>query len=200
MKSDGAVERLWGLVDERRRGVRPKDEVDAQIWREFGAEASVVYTDLGGFSRQVAKFGIIHFLEIIHRQREVFGPLIATHGGTLLKIEADSLLISFKDPRSALACTMAMRAKCRDENVGRAPEEHLILCAGIGHGRVLAVSDVDMFGQEVNSASKLGEDAAKGNEILVTPAFHAALGEVDGVRWTPFEAGIVGAETCYRLD
>jgi class 3 adenylate cyclase len=41
------------------------------------------------------------------------------------------------------------------------------LCIGIGFGRILQLDD-DAFGDEVNLAYKLGEDIAKGREILIT--------------------------------
>lgn len=50
----------------------------------------------------------------------------------------------------------------------------MLLCVGIGYGRVLRIGDLDVFGAEVNAASKLGEDIAKANEVLVTQAARAA--------------------------
>ena len=32
--------------------------------------------NLSGFSRFVAEFGIIHFLQVIHESRRIFGPCI----------------------------------------------------------------------------------------------------------------------------
>jgi class 3 adenylate cyclase len=39
---------------------------------------------------------------------------------------------------------------------------------GIGYGEVLIVQDEDLYGAEVNLASKLGEDLASRNEVLLT--------------------------------
>jgi class 3 adenylate cyclase len=60
-------------------------------------------------------------------------------------------------------------------NQNRAPEEHVLLGVGLGFGRVLRIGDSDVFGAEVNAASKLGEDTAKAYEILVTEAAYQAL-------------------------
>jgi class 3 adenylate cyclase len=42
------------------------------------------------------------------------------------------------------------------------------LSVGIDFGRVLLIGDIEFFGDPVNTASKLGEDLATRNEVLVT--------------------------------
>src|SRR5256886_5385868 len=39
---------------------------------------------------------------------------------------------------------------------------------GIGYGEILVIENEDIFGSEVNLASKLGEDLAQRGEILLT--------------------------------
>ena len=46
---------------------------------------------------------------------------------------------------------------------------------GIGYGPTLLLDDAELFGHEVNLASKLGEDLACGDEIVLTPAAAEAL-------------------------
>ncbi len=55
-------------------------------------------------------------------------------------------------------------------NKKKPDEEDVLLCVGLGYGQVLRIGDADVFGREVNAASKLGEDIAKAGEILVTNA------------------------------
>jgi hypothetical protein len=105
-------ERFWQLIAERRIGGETRERVDERIWDLYGAEWSVMFTDLAGFSRRVDAFGIIEFLELILEQRDVYGA-------------------------------------------------------------------------EVNAASKLGEDVARAHEILMTAAFAAQLD--DTVRREPLD-------------
>ena len=123
---------------------------------------------------------------------------IERHDGILIKLEADSLLILFRQANAAVACAVAMQRACQQLNARRVPEEQIILCVGIGHGQVLKIGDEDVYGHEVNAASKLGEDTAKGSEILVTAAARAAAGEVAGVSWQEASAEFPGTELCYR--
>ena len=166
--------RLWQLVARRAAPGADKAALDAEIWATFGAEAAVMFTDLSGFSRQVAEFGILHFLQIIHAQKALLLPLVEAHGGVCLKAEADSFLIRFPEPVAALRCAFAMQAACEAYNRDQRPEDQVLLCVGLGWGRILRIGDTDLWGQEVNAASKLGEDTAQAGEILVTDAFKRA--------------------------
>jgi class 3 adenylate cyclase len=57
-----------------------------------------------------------------------------------------------------------------------------------------------VWGKEVNAASKLGEDTAKGGEVLVTEAVRTALVEAeDGSRFEAAGGGFLPSETVYRL-
>ncbi len=194
----GSAARLWKLIDERTHGGSDTAAIDRRIWDLFGQEWAVVFTDLVGFSRQVARFGIIHFLQVILEQKRLLLPIIERHDGILIKLEADSLLVLFRQAHAAVACAVAMQQACQAQSARRVPEEQIILCVGIGHGQVLKVGDDDVYGQEVNAASKLGEDTAKGHEILVTAAARAAAGEVAGVTWEETRADFPGAEVCFR--
>jgi adenylate cyclase len=189
---------LWALIEERMRPGADHARIDARIWERFGETWAVVFTDLTGFSRLVAEFGIIHFLQEIHEQRALFLPIVEAHGGLFLKQEADSMLLLFDRPARALACTIEMNRRSRDVNRERAPENQVLLCAGIGYGRVLRVGAHDVYGQEVNASSKLGEDIAKAGEILITDAARADLGDVPGIAYEPLDARVPGSAKNFR--
>ena len=55
-------DRLQKLIEERLHPGADTDRIDARIWDLFGEEWCIMSTDLAGFSRGVARFGIIHFL------------------------------------------------------------------------------------------------------------------------------------------
>ena len=171
---------------------------DARIWDLFGERWTIMFTDLSGFSRNTAKFGITHFLQIIHEKKKMLLPIVAAHDGIVVKIEADSFLLLFRRPERALQCAIEMQRRCQLTNERRLPEEQIILCLGIGYGDVLRVGDSDVWGREVNAASKLGEDTAKGNEILVTGAAHEELGNFIGVRYELLDEPIPGSDVNYR--
>jgi class 3 adenylate cyclase len=192
--------RLWRLIEERTKPGCDVDEIDRRIWDLFGEDWAVMFTDLSGFSRQVERFGILHFLQVIHEQRKLLLPIVENFDGLLIKQEGDSFLILFRRPERAVACAQQMQRACSLYNERRKPEEQILLCVGIGFGRVLRIGDADVWGKEVNAASKLGEDTAKSNEILVTEAVRKAIedaGDVAGVEIAG--SGLLPNEAVYRL-
>ncbi len=195
----GSESRLWHLIEERALPGADTKALDQRVWDLFGEDWAVMFTDLSGFSRQVAAFGIIHFLQIIHEQKRVLLPIVAAHDGILVKIEADSFLILFKKAARALDCAITMQRACRTLSSRRIPEEQVLLCVGIGSGRILRIADVDCYGAEVNAASKLGEDTAKANEILVTRAAREQIGDAGGVAFEEIDATIPGTDKSYRV-
>jgi adenylate cyclase len=196
----GASEdRLEKLIEERLRPGVNKEAIDRRIWDLFGERWAVMFTDLAGFSRRVAEFGIIHFLQIIHESQRVLVPCIEGHDGILLKTEGDSLLVIFRSAARALECAVTMQRAVREYNGGRTAEEEILLCVGIGYGPVLRIGDHDVFGAEVNAAAKLGEDTAKAWEILVTGAVSAEVGENPELRLEPLSAAPPGAREAFRV-
>jgi class 3 adenylate cyclase len=99
---------------------------------------------------------------------------VARHGGRLVKVEADSLLLAFPAAASACRAVAAIGAALARLNRGRPRSERLAFSFGIGFGEVLDLGH-DLLGLEVNLASKLGEDRARPGEVLLTPAAAAAL-------------------------
>jgi adenylate cyclase len=196
-ESGEALTELWRLIAAR-GSTADRTAIDRTIWDRFGGEWAVMATDLAGFSRRVARYGILHFLQTIFEHQRVMRPIVERHGGTVIKTEADSLLVLFPAAATGLACAIEMQRTCAAVSTGQPEEEGMVLCVGLGYGRVLRIEDVEVYGHEVNLASKLGEDTAKEHEILVTVAARAAIGDVAGVTWEELRADYAGETVCWR--
>src|SRR6185295_2548586 len=94
--------------------------------------------------------------------------------GDIVMVEGDSLLIRYDDPTAACAGVGEMESLLRRMNRLLPSNERLRFSYGIGYGDVLDL-DQDLFGLEVNLASKIGEDLARPGEALLTPSASAAL-------------------------
>jgi adenylate cyclase len=183
----GAEAELWDMIAERGRPGADVAVVDRKIWDRFGCRRAVLFTDLSGFSRQTETFGILHFLHVIYQQRRLFFPIFAQYGGQLLKEEGDSFMVVFNDVAQAFDCAVAMQRATFEHNKALAVDEHVLLCLGLGFGDVLLIGDEDVWGREVNVASKLGEDTAKAGQILLSGAARTALGNPPGVTFRPVD-------------
>src|SRR5574337_1453825 len=178
-------DRLENLIAERLQPGANKEEIDDRIWDLFGETWAIIFTDLAGFSRRAAEYGIIHFLQTIYESQRLLVPCIDSNDGILLKMDGDSMMVLFRRPSNAIECAIQMQQVLKDYHPSRPEAEQILLCVGIGYGLMLRIGDTDVFGPQVNAASKLGEDTARAEEILVTDSVVEAAGEMKGVRFEP---------------
>jgi class 3 adenylate cyclase len=165
-----AARRLLSLLRRRSRTSRKlREDLDRAAQRRFFAQRAIVFTDTADFTARVRRRGILHFLMLLNEVLPEARRLAARHGGRLLKVEADSFLMSFPEANAACGAAVALHRKLREHNQVRPFDEKLRFSFGLGYGRVLEVED-DVFGLEVNLASKLGEDLARPGEALLTPS------------------------------
>lgn len=196
----GAAEaRLEKLIIKRMEPDANKEIIDKRIWDLFGERWCVMFTDLSGFSRATAKFGIIHFLQTIIESERICIPIIEDFDGILLKTEGDSLMVIFKNVEKAINCSKAMHNALRKYNLDKPDEEKVLLCIGLGYGDVLRIGDNDVYGAEVNAASKLGEDTAKAWEILVTDSVQKEIEKLPNVNCELIDTIPPGAKAAYKL-
>jgi len=172
----GARTRRLSAFLKRRALARParRPELDCRSFPKLFRKRAVVFTDTDDFTLLVARHGILHFLMLFDRVLRALTPAIRRSRGRLLKVEADSLLLTFPDAAAACAGVVAIELALRRSNRRRTPAERLAFSYGVGYGDLLEIEE-DVFGLEVNLASKLGEDRARRNEALLTPAAAAAL-------------------------
>jgi len=64
---------------------------------------------------------------------------------------------------------------------------------------MLRIGDSDVFGSEVNAASKLGEDTARSYEILVTGAVQERASGIEQLDFEEINEVPAGAEKAYRV-
>jgi adenylate cyclase len=198
--TSASEERMAKLIQERLRPGADKDLIDRRIWDLFGEDWCIMFTDLSGFSRNVAEFGVIHFLQVIYESERLLIPVIEEHDGILLKTEGDSFLVIFRNVNKGLRCAINMQRLLQEYNVDKSAAEQVLLCIGLGYGKVLRIGDADVYGAEVNAAGKLGEDIAGPWQILVTEAIkkHASL-EHD-VSFEEIGDSPPGAKKAYRVS
>lgn len=169
------AEDLAAMLAVRNTPGADRTAIDGLIFQRFGCVKAIMFTDLVGFSRRVEEFGILHFLQLIQESEAIFEPLIKLHGGHCLKRDGDSQLVLFDLPTDALGAALAIMDAVAAVNPARLPEERIDVCIGLGYGDVLLIDNSDVWGAEVNAASKLGEEIAHGGELLATEGFRFAV-------------------------
>jgi class 3 adenylate cyclase len=103
--------------------------------------------------------------------------LMDAHEARFHWCEADNVYGVFDHAEKALRCSLDIQRETARVNAGRPAPSRLAVCIGIGSGKLLRIGNENLYGDEMNLASKLGEDTAGPGEILMT---ENAWGEVGG--------------------
>lgn len=151
-----------------------RPELDCKSFPALFRKRAIVFTDTADFTLRTARDGILHFLMVFDAATGIARQCLKRTKGELVKVEGDSLLIRYDDADGACRGVLELDAALQNYNQGRPENEQVHFSYGIGYGDVLDL-DEDMFGLEVNLASKIGEDLAEPGEALLTPAAAATL-------------------------
>ena len=170
-------ERLYKFLRERNEQPDRCQEIDSRIREVFAETIAVLIMDMSGFSRQTIRHGIIHFLAKIQRMHSIAIPLVEARGGIIVKLEADNIYAVFGEVAGAVEAAVDVQRGLDAANTLLPDELDMHGEYGIGFGETLVIENEDIFGSEVNLASKLGEDLAQRGEILLTESAYRQTAE-----------------------
>src|SRR5499426_1298126 len=135
----------------------PEDSTSA-VRGETRRLAAIMFTDMVGFSRQMGadEARMLRLLDIHNR---IIRQAVAEHHGTVIKTVGDAFLVDFPSVVHAVQCAQVIQAQFRTYNKGKEPAEQIHVRIGIHSGDIVQ-RDGDVFGDGVNIASRLQEQAA----------------------------------------
>ena len=172
-----ADRRLFDLIDRwADTSLDDTAEVEARIRDGFEQCLAILVLDTKGFSRSVARDGVLSFLARISHMRHACVPTIEAHGGAVVKYVADDIVAVFDDPDAALVAGLEMLDPAFGDDPDH-PFAEFELSMGLGYGPVFHVPGTDLWGDQMNRAFKLGEDTADAGELMVTDEAWQALAD-----------------------
>jgi len=178
-------------------GVNPDEQSD-HLWEKFGRNYAVLVMDSSGFTRTTKQYGILAFLSRLVRVRQVALPVLERCQAVSFKFEADNVYGYFDQPWQAIEAAVGIRQAIADANICLPGGEPFKVCSGVGYGRVLYSETLEgCFGNEMNLASKLGEDVAEPDEILLTQGCYDALTEPQQRDFAPLNIEISHTDISY---
>jgi len=183
---------LTEMIEEPER----RAEITTQIEEIFGQEKALMILDMSGFSRTTQRHGIVSYLQMIHAMRSITKPCVEAHRGLLVKAEAYNLFCLFDTVAEAVRAGQDITRHLNAANVVLPESRRLYVSIGIGYGTILNIADEDLYGNEVNLASKLGEDVGGMADILLTTAAHERL-EAPEVKCRAETISISGLDLSY---
>ena len=169
-----------------------REEIRSEIDEQFRRDVAVLVLDACGFSRTVKGRGIVHFLALLERLERLIRPCVEEQHGRILRREADNLYAVFDTADHALASALLIQRDVRTANEALPEDEEVGVSIGIGYGELLLVGPDDAWGDEMNLASKLGEDLADCDQILLTEAAGRALEHHEGLVLAEREYAVSG--------
>jgi class 3 adenylate cyclase len=166
---------LMKLLDELGEHPERIEAVTANIEEMFQQERCVLVLDMSGFTRATQQGSIISFLLSINQMQRLVTPVVEDLGGLVVRAEHDNLTCLFDDVEKAIEASREITGRLQSANVILPSDKELYASIGIGWGPILNVENEAIYGNEVNLASKLGEDIASLGEVLLTPAAYEQI-------------------------
>ncbi|HEX2241506.1 MAG TPA: adenylate/guanylate cyclase domain-containing protein [Actinomycetota bacterium] len=189
-------ETLTRLLDELGEHPERIEEVSRRIEAIFQQDRTVMVLDMSGFTRATQQGNIISFLLSISQMRRLVTPVVRTHGGIVVRAEHDNLTCLFDRVSEAVAASRDITERLQSANVILPSDKELYASVGIGHGPILNIENEAIFGNEVNLASKLGEDIGNLGDVLLTEAAYQQLDD-PGDRFEKRVVSVSGLELAY---
>src|SRR6516165_4612725 len=139
--------------------------------------AAILAADVAGYSRLMGE-DEAGTAWALREHRAAAAPLIAEHGGRLVKTTGDGALIEFGSVVGAVQCAIALQNLMAQRNAGLPAERRMDLRIGVHLGDVLVEGD-DILGDGVNVAARLEGIAEPGDICLSEDTFRQVRGKVD---------------------
>ena len=114
----------------------------------------------------------------VREHREAARPIVADHGGRIVKTTGDGLLLEFPSVVAAVECAIAIQKLMVERNAGRPEAKRIVYRIGVNLGDVLIEGD-DILGDGVNIAARLEGLCEPGGVLISGTAYDHVRGKID---------------------
>jgi TolB-like protein/class 3 adenylate cyclase len=139
--------------------------------------AAILAADIAGYSRLMGA-NEVGTVQALREYRSAADPLIAEHGGRIVKTTGDGVLIEFGSVVGAVECALALQQLAAERNAAVATERRMEWRIGVHLGDVLLEGE-DILGDGVNIAARLEGIAEPGGICISEDAFRQVRGKVE---------------------
>ena len=131
--------------------------------------AAILAADIAGYSRLMGA-DELGTARALREHRDAIDPIVASHGGRIVKTMGDGLLVEFPSVVAAVECAVTVQKLMAERNADVPEDRRMMFRIGINIGDVLIEGD-DILGDGVNVAARL-EAIAEPGGIYVSHAAH----------------------------
>ena len=139
--------------------------------------AAILASDVVGYSRLIRADETGTLARLSGLRRDLIDPEIASHGGRIVKLMGDGMLVEFASIVDAAECAVAMQKGVARMEAEARDERPLIFRIGVNLGDVVIEGD-DLHGDGINIAARLQEIAEPGGICLSDDAYRQVRGKI----------------------
>jgi TolB-like protein/class 3 adenylate cyclase/Tfp pilus assembly protein PilF len=139
--------------------------------------AAILAADIVGYSRLMGE-DEAGTARAVREHREAARPIVADHGGRIVKTTGEGLLLEFPSVVAAVECAIAIQELMVDRNAGRPEAVRIVYRIGVNLGDVLIEGD-DILGDGVNIAARLEGLCEPGGVLISGTAYDHVRGKID---------------------
>ena len=139
--------------------------------------AAIVFADVVGYSRLMGE-DEAGTARSVREHREAAHPIVASHGGRIVRTIGDGLLLEFPSVVAAVECAIAVQKLMVELNAETPEAKRILYRIGVNLGDVLIEGD-DIVGDGVNIAARLEGICEPGCIFVSGSTFDHVRGRID---------------------
>lgn len=152
--------------------------------QKYQVKCAIVSIDMTGFTVSAMNIGELQSLLRILDAQKVCIPVLKQFSAKLIRCFADDIVAIFDDPDTAINAAFEIHRRVElFSHSPQASDHPTQCCIGIGYGPVFKIGPNLSQGDEMNRASKLGEEIARAKETLVTEKVFDVLKKRPDIRF-----------------
>lgn len=155
--------------------------------------------DSSGFTLNTQESGILSYLTCIVRLRDMMEPIFSCFDCISWRAANDNIFAEFVTADGAVGAALEIQRSVRAADIQVHNRNKFGVCIGIGFGDVLRSRSEGVFGNEMNLASKLGEDLAGIEQVLLTESAYQEISEEFRRDIVERKTNISGVELSYYI-
>jgi adenylate cyclase len=138
--------------------------------------AAILAADIAGYSRLMGQ-DEAGTAKALREHRAAIDPIVAGHGGRIVKTTGDGALVEFPSIVAAVEAAIAVQRVMADRNANVPGDRRMLFRIGINLGDVLIEGD-DILGDGVNVAARLEGIAEPGGICISDDVYRQVQGKV----------------------
>jgi len=146
----------------------------------YSGTVTILFSDIRGFTEYTEQYGDEAAYRVLREHNAIVRKQIEALGGTVVKTQGDSFMVSFSTARGAILCAIAIQRAIGERSQS---ETGARIAVGIGINTGEPIEEGgDYFGSMVNLAARICAAAGPG-EIFVSEPTRQVAGRLEGVEY-----------------